>query len=60
MVWREWIQPAISAPSFRTLPRVVIDCWRALEHLEGSQSIRYVRLGSGSALLRGAALASAD
>ena len=42
-----WIQPPLSAPSFRTSPRVVIDCWRALGHLEGSQSIRYVRLGSG-------------
>ena len=55
-----WLQPTISAPSFRTSPRVVIDCWRALEHLESSQSIRYVRLGSGNASTRSAALASAD
>jgi UDPglucose 6-dehydrogenase len=54
-----WMQPFLSAPSFRTSPRVVIDCWRALEHLEGSQSVRYVRLGAGSASARGAALSSA-
>ncbi len=53
-----WMQPPLSAPSFRTSPRVVIDCWRALGHLEGSQSVRYVRLGSGSASARGTALAS--
>ena len=55
-----WMQPPLSAPSFRTSPRVVIDCWRALEHLEGSQSVRYVRLGAGSPSTRSAALASAD
>lgn len=55
-----WIQQPLSAPSFRTSPRVVIDCWRTLEHLEGSQSVRYVRLGSGSACARSAALTSAD
>jgi UDPglucose 6-dehydrogenase len=54
-----WMQSPLSAPSFRTPPRVVIDCWRALGHLEGSQSIRYVRLGSGSSSARGAALTSA-
>ncbi len=64
--WREfcdlptsvWMQPPLSAPTFRTSPRVVIDCWRVLGHLEGSQSIRYLRLGLGSASSRGAALTS--
>ena len=28
-------------------PRVVIDCWRALTHLDGANGIRYVRLGFG-------------
>lgn len=55
-----WMQPPLSAPSFRMSPRVVIDCWRALEHLEGSQSVRYVRLGTGSTPTRSAALASTD
>ena len=53
-----WIQPPLSAPSFRSSPRVVIDCWRALGHLEGSPSIRYVRLGLGSASARSATIAS--
>jgi len=53
-----WMQAPLSAPSFRTSPRVVIDCWRVLEHLEDSQTVRYVRLGSGNASARGAALTS--
>lgn len=55
-----WIQPPLSAPTFRTSPRVVIDCWRALEHLEGSQTVRYVRLGSGNVSASTAAMTSAD
>ena len=54
-----WMQPPLSAPSFRTSPRVVIDCWRALEHLAGSQSVRYVRLGSGSVSPRAALTSTA-
>jgi UDPglucose 6-dehydrogenase len=54
-----WMQAPLSAPSFSTSPRVVIDCWRALAHLEGSHSVRYIRLGSGTASARGAALTSA-
>lgn len=54
-----WMQPPLSAPSFRRSPRVVVDCWRALEHLEASQGVRYVRLGSGNASARGATLTSA-
>src|SRR5438105_4419664 len=53
-----WMQAPLSAPSFRTSPRVVIDCWRVLEHLEDSQTVRYLRLGSGNASARGAALTS--
>jgi len=29
-------------------PRVVVDCWRALSHLDGVEGIRYVKLGFGS------------
>jgi len=39
-----WMQPFRSGPSFHGTQRVVIDCWRALPHLEGSQSVHYVRL----------------
>jgi UDP-glucose 6-dehydrogenase len=28
-------------------PRVVIDCWRALRHLEFAKGIRYMGLGNG-------------
>src|SRR5467141_2380469 len=41
-----WMQPFRSGPSFHGTQRVVIDCWRALPHLEGSQSVHYVRLGA--------------
>ena len=43
-----WMQPFRSGPSFHGTQRVVIDCWRALPHLEGSQSVHYVRLGAPS------------
>jgi hypothetical protein len=29
------------------LPRVVIDCWRAFDHLSGLDGVQYVRLGFG-------------
>jgi UDPglucose 6-dehydrogenase len=32
--------------------RVVIDCWRVLNHLEGVEGIRYVRLGFGGEAMR--------
>ncbi len=37
-----WARPAHSAP------RVVIDCWRALTHLEGVGGVHYVKLGFGA------------
>jgi len=47
-----WMQPFRAAPSFHGAQRVVIDCWRALPHLEGSPSVRYVRLGFGAPSLQ--------
>src|SRR5229473_7987899 len=47
-----WMQPFRSGPSFHATQRVVIDCWRALPHLEGSQSVHYVRLGAPSAAVQ--------
>lgn len=29
-------------------PRVVVDCWRALSHLEGQEGVTYVKLGFGA------------
>src|SRR5205807_2132865 len=43
-----WMQPFRSGPSFHATRRVVIDCWRALPHLEGSQNVHYIRLGAPS------------
>lgn len=43
-----WMQPFRTGPSFHGAQRVVIDCWRALPHLEGSQTVRYIRLGFGA------------
>jgi UDPglucose 6-dehydrogenase len=31
-------------------PRIVIDCWRALKHLQSAQGIRYLGLGNGTIL----------
>jgi len=31
----------------RAVPRVIIDCWRALDHLRSVDGVRYVRLGYG-------------
>jgi UDPglucose 6-dehydrogenase len=40
------------------LHRTVIDCWRFLPHLENVDGIRYVRLGSGAATVKRAAVSS--
>ncbi len=36
----------------RALPRVIIDCWCALDHLKSVDGVRYVRLGFGGAAER--------
>jgi UDPglucose 6-dehydrogenase len=43
-----WMQPFRTGPSFHGAQRVVIDCWRALPHLEGSKTVQYIRLGFGA------------
>ncbi len=53
-----WMQPFRSGPSFHGTQRVVIDCWRALPHLEGSQSVHYVRLGAPSSAVQPATASS--
>jgi len=37
-----WTRPAHAAP------RILIDCWRALSHLDGVSGVRYVALGTGA------------
>jgi len=43
-----WLQAPFAAPSFNASRRVIIDCWRALPHLETMQGIQYLRLGFGA------------
>lgn len=47
--WEEFrdLRPALWARAGYTEPRVVIDCWRTLTHLEGVEGIQYVKLGFG-------------
>jgi UDPglucose 6-dehydrogenase len=45
--WREFGQVPIARWARTGSRRVVIDCWRALGHLNGAEGIRYVRLGLG-------------
>jgi UDPglucose 6-dehydrogenase len=48
--WQEFRQiPA--AEWTRLHPRAVIDCWRFLDHLNGTEGIQYVRLGFGGTAL---------
>src|SRR6267143_154513 len=49
--WQEFrdLRPALWArPGYSEL-RVVIDCWRALSHLDGVDGLHYVKLGFGGA-----------
>src|SRR6266571_3859077 len=49
--WQEFrdLRPALWARAGYSAPRVVIDCWRALSHLDGIEGLRYVKLGFGGA-----------
>jgi len=49
--WQEFrdLRPALWARPGYSEPRVVIDCWRALGHLDGVDGLHYVKLGFGGA-----------
>jgi UDPglucose 6-dehydrogenase len=47
--WPEFAQLPATRWARRNSPRVVIDCWRAVEHLIAADGVRYVRLGYGGA-----------
>ncbi len=49
--WQEFrdLRAALWARPGYSEPRVVIDCWRALSHLDGIEGLRYVKLGFGGA-----------
>ena len=50
--WQEFRELPAERWAGRKAPRTVLDCWRALSHLEGVDGVRYVRLGLGSAAER--------
>jgi UDPglucose 6-dehydrogenase len=45
--WQQFREIPITEWTRRDQPRAVIDCWRALDHLNGTEGIHYVRLGFG-------------
>jgi UDPglucose 6-dehydrogenase len=45
--WQEFSKIPPAAWTGLEVPRVVVDCWRALGHLANVDGIRYVRLGLG-------------
>jgi UDPglucose 6-dehydrogenase len=47
-----WLRPAEAEP------RVIIDCWRALSHLDGLEGLIYVKLGFGLTAERSATMTS--
>jgi UDPglucose 6-dehydrogenase len=45
--WKEFLDVPLEQWVAGRKPRVVIDCWRVLNHLEGVATLRYIRLGFG-------------
>jgi UDPglucose 6-dehydrogenase len=45
--WKEFAEIPTHQWARDSLPRSVIDCWRTLNHLDGVDGVRYVRLGFG-------------
>ncbi len=58
--WQEFrdLRAALWARPSHSAPRVVIDCWRALGHLEGIEGLHYVKLGFGGAAQKPATVSS--
>ncbi|HET9995772.1 MAG TPA: nucleotide sugar dehydrogenase [Candidatus Acidoferrum sp.] len=46
--WQAFLEIPITQWSSGAKPRVVVDCWRALGHLDGAAGVHYVKLGFGS------------
>jgi UDPglucose 6-dehydrogenase len=45
--WQEFREIPADQWACDKSPRAVIDCWRALSHLDGAEGIRYLKLGFG-------------
>ena len=58
--WQEFrdLRAALWARPGHSEPRVVIDCWRALSHLDGVEGVHYVKLGFGGATAKPVSLSS--
>jgi UDPglucose 6-dehydrogenase len=48
-LWPEFLAIPVECWTRRSSPRVVIDCWRALQRLDCVEGIRYLGLGNGVA-----------
>jgi UDPglucose 6-dehydrogenase len=60
--WQEFRDlPASTWRPAQAGPRVIIDCWRTLSHLDGLEGLTYIKLGSGATAEKSATvLSSAD
>ena len=58
--WQEFreLQAALWARPGHSEPRVVIDCWRALSHLDGVDGVHYVKLGFGGSAAKPVSVSS--
>jgi UDPglucose 6-dehydrogenase len=45
--WAEFLAIPCESWTRKGSPRVVVDCWRALKHLDSAKGIRYLALGNG-------------
>jgi UDPglucose 6-dehydrogenase len=50
--WQEFREVPAEQWARPQQPRAVIDCWRVLNHLDGVDGVRYVRLGFGGEAVR--------
>jgi UDPglucose 6-dehydrogenase len=57
--WQEFCKVPAELWAKHNEPRVVIDCWRVLNYLEGVDGVRYVRLGFGGEAARAVRVTSA-
>src|SRR5215469_7168928 len=57
--WQTFHEIPASQWASHSEPRVVVDCWRALSHLEGIAGVHYVKLGFGSTADRAIGVSSA-
>jgi UDPglucose 6-dehydrogenase len=57
--WQEFREVPADHWARRSPARVVIDCWRVLNHLEDADGVRYVRLGFGGEKVRSLEASSA-